>query len=167
MTGDYVLVMGADDCLEKSFVSKCMKIICIRPEQIMALQSPIRGVSSVSTPTGVSQTVTGYITHKYTSLKEFKNLSLQKCPVNTPTVIYNTSLYRKGLLETKPEVYGAAADYDLHCSLADNGIMIFPAPVWLGFNYRWHPDQATWKVQKEGVNYDKMIQDHWSNQWKT
>ena len=160
MTGEYVLVMGADDFLEKSFVNKCMKIIQTRPDQILALQSPIRGVNH-------KQDVTGYVTHKYASLKEFKDQSLQRCPVNTPTVIYNTSLYREGLLQTKPEVYGGAADYDLYCSLADNGIMIFPAPIWLGFNYRWHPEQATWKVQKEGVNYDKMIQDHWSDQWKT
>jgi len=160
MTGDYVLVLGADDYLEKNFISNCMEIILMRPNQIMALQSPIRGIQDT---TG---TVINEVGHQYRSLEEFKRLSLEKCPVNTPTVIYNTSLYTRSLLRTKPEVYGGAADYDLYCNLADNGIMIFSVPVWLGFNYRWHPDQATWKVLKEGVNYDKMIQDYWSNKWK-
>ena len=45
---------------------------------------------------------------------------LKRCVVNSPSVIYNASLYHDGLLETKPEKYGGAADYDLYCRLADN-----------------------------------------------
>jgi len=90
---------------------------------------------------------------------------MERCPVNTPTVIYSTQLYHDGLLKTFPEKYGGAADYDLYCRLADNDIMIYPVPAWLGFNYRWHPDQATWKVHKEGLNYDRMIQDYWREKW--
>jgi len=81
-------------------------------------------------------------------------------------VVYKASLYHEGLLETKPEMYGGAADYDLYCSLANNKVFIYPAPVWLGFCYRWHEEQATWKVHKEGINYDKMIQDYWREKWK-
>ena len=92
---------------------------------------------------------------------------MSRCPVNTPTVIYNRRLWDDGLLDTQPEKYGGAADYDLYCKLADNDVMIYPAPNWLGFFYRWHPEQATWKVQKEAKNYDKMIQDYWRKKWET
>ena len=161
MTGDYVLVMGADDFLHKDFITNSMKFFNARPNEILALQSPITGIHSNTGKT------TGLVSHSYKSLQEFKDSCLQRCPVNTPTVIYNTSLLRDGLLETKPEVYGGAADYDLYCRLADNGVFIYPAPFWLGFYYRWHEDQATWKVQKEQTDYDGMIQEYWRDKWKT
>ena len=160
MTGDYVLVMGSDDHLDEKFIEKCMDIIKVAPDKIKALQSPICGIKS---DTGI---VTSTVEHQYKSVEDFKKQALLRCPVNTPTVIYNTDLYREGLLRTKPEIYGGAADYDLYCKLADNDIFIYPAPMWLGFYYRWHEDQATWKVQKEGINYDKMIQDYWRNKWQ-
>ena len=160
MTGDYVLVMGADDYLEEDFVEKCLDFISNDPEKIQAMQSPIRGVNSKN------EAYLEPIRHSYNSLLNFKQISLNRCPVNTPTVIYNTDLYRKGLLETKPETYGGAADYDLYCNLADNGVFIYPYPKWVGFNYRWHPDQATWKVHKEGRNYDEEIQEYWRKKWK-
>tara|TARA_R110000851_G_scaffold192325_1_gene343061 strand:- start:1838 stop:2569 length:732 start_codon:yes stop_codon:yes gene_type:complete len=160
MTGDYVLVMGADDFLDESFVTNCMNIIMMSPDKIKALQSPIVGVKS-----NTKQTM-DKIKHQYKSIKEFKSLSTRKCPVNTPTVIYNTDLYRQGLLTTKPELYGGAADYDLYCKLADNNIFIYSPPKWLGFYYRWHEDQATWAVHKESKNYDKMIQNYWKQKWK-
>jgi hypothetical protein len=43
--------------------------------------------------------------------------------------------------------------------------MIYPAPRWLGFYYRWHPNQATWKVQHEGKGYDQVIQAFWKEKW--
>ena len=92
--------------------------------------------------------------------------SLTRCIVNSPSVVYNASLYHDGLLKTHPEKYGGAADYDLYCRLIDHNVFIYPSPVWLGFCYRWHSEQATWKVHKEGVNYDKMIQDYWREKWK-
>ena len=161
MTGDYVLVIGSDDFLYKTFIENCMKFILSAPDKIKAFQSPIRGVKE---DTNILLDTIG---HNYNSIDEFKNLCLQKCPVNTPTVIYNTQLYKDGLLNTKPETYGGAADYDLYCNLADNGIMIYPSPQWLGFYYRWHTEQATWKVHKEGKNYDAMIQNFWRSKWKT
>lgn len=161
MTGEYVLVMGADDYLEPDFISNCMDIILRRPDKILALQSPIRGIRD---NTGLP---INFIGHEYSSIDEFKKQCLEKCPVNTPTVIYNTSLYERGLLEAKPKIYGGAADYDMYCNLADNGIMIVPIPKWFGFNYRWHEGQATWKVLNEASNYDKMIQEYWRDKWKT
>ena len=159
MSGDYVLVMGADDYIEPSFIKNCMKYILAAPEKVKAFQSPIKGVKQ---DTGI---IVNTVSHSYRSLQEFKNLAINRCPVNTPTVIYNTELYRNGLLETMPETYGGAADYDLYCKLAQNDILIYPAPQWLGFYYRWHEQQATWKVHSENKNYDKMIQDYWRNEW--
>jgi len=159
MTGEYVLVMGADDYLHPEFIGNCMKIFNKKPDKIKALQSPIKGVHSDR------GTIVNEIAHKYNNLEHFKNLCVTKCPVNTPTVIYNVDLFKDGLLTTKPEMYGGAADYDLYCKLADNKIFIYSPPVWLGFYYRWHDQQATWSVQKEDKNYDKMIQDYWRDQW--
>ena len=126
----------------------------------MAFQSPVKGMREDQ------QVYTGEIKHIYQSLDEFKRVSLARCPVNTPTVIFNRKLYDNNLLKTKPDIYGGAADYDLYCRLADNNIFIYPAPTWLGFYYRWHPDQATWQVHKEAKDYDKMIQSHWKDKWK-
>jgi glycosyltransferase involved in cell wall biosynthesis len=159
MSGDYVLVMGSDDYIEEEFIENCMNVITKAPDKIKALQSPVKGVKA---DTGI---VVNTISHGYRSVAEFKRMVMERCPVNTPTVIYNTQLYRDGLLKTNPEKYGGAADYDLYCSLADNNILIYPVPMWLGFNYRWHKDQATWKVHKEGKNYDRMIQDYWREKW--
>jgi len=163
MTGDYVLIMGSDDFLDEKFIENCVKIFKQAPEKIKALQSPAKGISIKN---GI-QVFTGELKHLYRSKQEFKDLCLQKSPVNTPTVIYNTELYKQGLLKADPEKYGGAADYDLYCKLIDNDIFIYPSPVWLGFYYRWHEEQATWKVHKEGKNYDIMIQEHWRKKWKT
>ena len=160
MTGDYVLTMGSDDWVGESFITNCMKYINHAPHKILALQSPVKGVQEDR------EIYTGEIKYMYHSLDEFKRSSLGRCPVNTPTVIYNRKLYDDGLLDTKPEIYGGAADYDLYCRLADRGIFIYPAPQWLGFFYRWHAEQATWKVQKETKDYDKMIQEYWKKKWK-
>jgi hypothetical protein len=100
-----------------------------------------------------------------TTLDEFKKQALIRCPVSTPTVIYNRKLFDDGLLKTKPEEYLGAADYDLYCSLADNGVMIYPTNRWLGYNYRWHPNQCSWGMQTEPTNYDKKIQDFWGKRW--
>jgi len=160
MTGDYVLTMGSDDWLEKSFISKCMRYILAAPDKILAFQSPIRGMKNEQ------EIFIGETIHLYRNLKEFKELALRLCPVNTPTVIFNRELHDRGLLKASPEMYGGAADYDLYCRLAENNIMIYPAFRWLGFYYRWHSGQATWQVQKEDANYDNMIQTHWKNKWK-
>ena len=161
LSGDYFTVIGSDDYIESSYISNCMEIIMKAPDKILAMQSPLMGIE------GDTNALRGVIEHHYSSLKNFKEQSLNKCLVNSTTVVYNTSLLKDGLLKTNPEKYGGAADYDLYCSLADNGIMIYPFPRWIGFYYRWHKDQATWKVHKEAKNYDKMIQDYWREKWKS
>ncbi len=162
MTGDYVMTIGSDDYIDLEYVDNCMEIILSAPDKIKALQTPIQGVRQY----GDKFSSTGTIQHSYSSREQFKELCLTKCPVNTPSVIYNAELYHNGLLNTKPEKYGGAADYDLYCSLIDNGIFIYPVPKWLGFYYRWHPEQATWNVHKEERNYDREIQEHWKKRWQ-
>ena len=162
MSGDYVVTIGSDDYIDAKYIENCMNIVLSAPDKIKVLQTPIQGVKEENSV----KIKVGLISHAYSSKQEFKQLCLTKCPVNTPSVLYNTELYRSGLLDTKPEIYGGAADYDLYCRLIDNGVFIYSVPKWLGFYYRWHPEQATWKVHKEQKNYDKMIQDYWRDKWK-
>jgi len=163
MTGDYVLVMGSDDIIDSRFIENCMIYILSAAQKIQALQSPMVSVVNVRGQWGVDQSRT--IMHTYRSLDQFKEMAMARCPVNTPTVVYNTDLYRRGLLKANPEAYGGAADYDMYCRLADEGVMIYPTDQWIGFYYRWHPEQATWKVQQEGKNYDGKIQKYWNKKW--
>jgi glycosyltransferase involved in cell wall biosynthesis len=157
--GDYFTVMGADDYLHPLYIENCMKYIMSAPEQVITFQSPIRGVR------GAEEAPVGDIGHYYTTMEEFKTLLLKKCPVNTPTVIYSRKLYDDNLLNTNPEKYGGAADYDLYCQLADHDVFIYPCDRWLGYHYRWHEHQATWNVHREGINYDDMIQTYWRERW--
>jgi len=159
-TGDYFFTLAADDLYEVSYVANCMKYLSFDPDRIKAFQSPIRNFSEhYAAPSGFAD-------HSYKTLEEFKNLSLSRCPANSPTVIFSRELYTKGLLETDPKKYSGAADYDLYCRLADMGVFIYPAGTWLGYNYRWHPEQATWEMHKDPINYDKLIQDYWRKKWQ-
>ena len=160
MTGDYMMVLGADDFIEKDFVENCVNILDKGQCKIRSLQSPILGIDEHGA-------ILQKNNHSYNSLQEFKDLCLKMCPVNSPSVVYDANLYKEGMFKSYPEKYGGAADYDLYCRLADNGIFIYSFPSWLGYYYRWHPGQATWKVQREGKNYDKMIQEYWREKWKS
>ena len=158
-SGEYFFTLASDDYIEPFYVRNCMKYLLRAPEMVKVVQSPIRGINALDGP------IAGDISHVYNSLKEFKNMCLERCPANSPTVVYKRELYDQGMLITNPEKYGGAADYDLYCRLADEGVFIFPVNSWLGYCYRWHEDQSTWNVKKEGIDYDKMIQDFWRREW--
>tara|TARA_R100001086_G_scaffold234049_2_gene156038 strand:- start:108 stop:872 length:765 start_codon:yes stop_codon:yes gene_type:complete len=168
-TGQYLFTLASDDIYGPRFVENNLKFILKVPDKVKALQSPIVGISedgnAVLTIGKDGNANTAETKHFYKNISQFKSLALQRCPVNSPTVVYNRDLYESGLLQTKPELYGGAADYDLYCNLTENGVFIFPANVFLGYYYRWHPEQASWNVKKEGKNYDKMIQDYWKKKW--
>lgn len=157
-TGDYITFMCSDDYLEPDYVSKMVQILSKMPDKIKAIQSPIRNI--------VNETPNGFQGHTYKTLNELKNLLLTKSVVNTPTVFYKRELYELGLLKAYPEKYYGASDYDLYCRLADANVFIYPAPNWIGYNYRWHDEQCTWGMHKEPVKYDKLIQDYWKEKWK-
>ena len=162
MTGDFFTVIGSDDLIETDYVANCIEVMKRSKGVIKAFQSHAMGFKAH--PMGKVRT--GLISYPYETREQFMDLSLKRCVVNSPSVFYDASLYEMGLLETFPEKYGGAADYDLYCRLVDSGVFIYSVPTWLGFCYRWHEDQATWKVQKEEANYDKMIQDFWKEKWK-
>ena len=160
---DYVTFVGSDDFIESSYVSKCMKIFMHNPEKIKCIQSAIYGVKNGR--------IVNYQAHYYKSLDEFKTQCLVKSPVNTPTTVWHKSLVH--LLKVH-EAHTAAGlscigggDYDTYCHMADQGIFIYPVPSCLGYNYRWHEDQATWKVHKskKDIDYDEMNQKYWKNKW--
>ena len=160
-TGEYLLTICADDYLHPDFLQNYATVANRLKEKPLAIQSPIKGVKG--------DNFVPYFTplqaHYYKTLDQFKKLCLKQCPVNTPSVMFHRSLYEKGLLKAKPETYGGAADYDLYCNLADNGVFIYPIRNWVGYYYRWHPEQATWGVLGSGVNHNEKIQRYWRKKW--
>ena len=158
-SGEYFFTLASDDILSSKYISNCMKYISTGKGEIKAFQSNIKGFRSDTAK------ITNEVGNFYKSLQEFKQISLEKCPVTSPTVVYHRSLFEDGLLRTFPEKYSGAADYDLVCRLADNGVFIYTSNKWLGYHYRWHPKQATWNMHKSEINYDKAIQEHWRSVW--
>lgn len=157
-SGEYIQILSSDDILEEKFVENNILILEKIPGEIKFLQSPIKGFSSAGER--------GIIHHYYESLDEFKNLCLQKCPVNTPTVFFSRGVVELGLLSSKPEEYSGACDYDLWCQLADKGHYIYPSPKYLGYKYRWHEDQCTWGMHKDFSDVSQRIRDYWRKEWK-
>lgn len=157
--GEYFFTLASDDYYNEDYITNCMKYINTARDRILALQSPINNVQADGSSVG-------HQAHNYKTLDELKSLLLKKCPVNSPTVVYSRKLFEQNMLTTKPETYGGAADYDLYCQLADKDVFIWPAHKFTGYNYRWHPEQATWNVHREGINYDQMIQNYWKEKWQ-
>ena len=159
-TGDYFTIVGADDVINKDYVSNNMKIFDKAPEKILCLQS---GISIFTDNVNIKKET---VTYKYKSLQQMKEMLFERCVVNTPTVFYSRKLYEKGLTYWDSEKYLGAADYDLYFKLADNGVFIFPVPTCFGYNYRWHSEQSTWGMHQEQKDYGKIIVDFWRQKWK-
>jgi len=158
-TGEYFTILGSDDYISEDYVSNFMKKILESEETILVLQSGIKGIDDKS------NLIDQDVSHIYSSIEEFKELLLQRCPVTTPSVVYNTELHGKGIVRWLASEYLGAADYDLYFNLADNDVYIHPVGEWLGYYYRWHQDQATWGMQKQPLNYDFMLQNQWREKW--
>jgi glycosyltransferase involved in cell wall biosynthesis len=158
-TGDYFTMLGADDYLDPDYVKNFMKFISIAPDKIMLIQSTLRGVDK-------DEKFVGDLTHAYRNIDEFKQLLFQKCPVNTPTVVYNKKLYYDGLINWESEKWLGANDYNLYFSLTDNKQFIYPVNKWLGYYYRWHKEQSTWGMHQEEKKFDIEIKKYWREKWK-
>jgi len=164
---DYITFLCSDDYLSPDYLTNCMKIISHDPEKIKCIQSYIAGDHD-----GTIHAPQGYF---YKSIEEFKKLCMERSPVMTPTVVYSKDLYplKKwspygGPAHKKNNVVEAGAgDYDMFCNFADNNVFIYPVNTFLGYYYRWHSGQATWKVieEKKELDYDQMIQKYWKNKW--
>tara|TARA_A100001515_G_scaffold58747_1_gene46382 strand:- start:3025 stop:3765 length:741 start_codon:yes stop_codon:yes gene_type:complete len=158
-SGEYFFTLASDDIMSSNYIANCMKFILAGKGKIKAFQSNVKGFQ------GDITNITNEVKNSYKSLEEFKEISLERCPVSSPAVVYHRCLFEDGLLHTFPEKYSGAADYDLVCRLADSGVFIYPANRWLGYYYRWHPGQATWDMHKSEINYDKLIQEYWRTTW--
>ena len=159
-TGQYFTILGSDDYIEKDYVANFINIITQAPKKIMIFQSVL------NTFNNTNKIKTSKIGHSYKNISELKNKLLTSCPVTTPTVVYNKSLYDDGHINWRSKDFLGACDYDLYCQLVDKGYFIYPFPKWLGYNYRWHDEQCTWGMHSEPINYDKLVQDYWRNRWK-
>ena len=162
-TSDYITFVASDDYIDTEYISNCMRIFAHNPDKIKCIQSGFYGVHGIR--------VTNYQQHSYKNIEEFKELCLVRSPVNTPTVVWHRSLLN--MIRTHEAHVAAglsgigAGDYDTYCHMADNEVFIYPVPKHLGYYYRWHEDQATWKVHeaKKETDYDKIIQNYWKNKW--
>ena len=133
---DYITFLSADDIIEPSYLSRCMKIFSHNPDKIRCIQSPIMGFSE-----GRKQ---GETKHYYRSLSEFKELCMHRSPVTSPSVVYNKNLYplmnwspHGGPAHREANLQEAGAgDYDTFCNFADNGVFIYPVTQFLGYYYR-------------------------------
>jgi glycosyltransferase involved in cell wall biosynthesis len=159
-TGEYFTILGADDFLKKDYVTEVCEILDVGKGRIKLLQSPIMGVE------GNTGSLSGQLSHKYKNLKEFKSLLFEKCPVTTPSMIYSKDLHDKGIIRWKSKEYLGAVDYELYFNFADKGLFIYPFNRWLGYHYRWHPEQATWGMRKEETDFEQKIKEHWKSKWK-
>lgn len=158
-TGEYFTIVGADDYIAEDYVENIVNVIAPAKDKIKVLQSPIMGLR------GNKEAFLGQIKHSYTSTIELKRMLFEKCPVNTPTVVYSKELHDKGIVRWQSHKFLGAVDYDLYFNLVDNGIFIYPYPKWLGYYYRWHEEQATWGMHKEPTNFDQKIKQHWRDKW--
>ena len=159
-TGHYFTIVGADDYLREDYIENIAKILKSSAGKIRVLQTPIMGVQ------GNKEKYLGEIKNTYRGLDEFKALLFDKCPVTTPSVVYDKKLHDEGIIRWNSKEYLGAVDYELYFNLAHHGIFIYPFPQWIGYYYRWHEGQATWGMHKETTNYDQLIKENWKTKWK-
>ena len=163
--GEYVTFVCSDDYIDKSYISNYATIIQNSNVDIKCIQSGLTWVDEKGS------TLQKKI-HNYNTLDEFKSKCLDESPVNNPTVFYHRSLgsilgdCREAHIRNALTDIGVG-DYDMWCGLADRGVFIYSVPGFLGYFYRWHKDQCTWKVKKSPTNYDWIIQNYWKEKWSS
>lgn len=153
MTGDWFTIIGSDDVLESNYIENYVKILSSK------LGNKYQCFQSIIETFGATRTD---LYHRYSSLSEFKEQYLNKCPVVTPSVFYSKDL-KNDYIPCAKECLGAN-DYFIYGHLADKGIYIYPIPVKLGYNYRVHENQATWSMTRLGI--DQKVQKYWREKWK-
>jgi hypothetical protein len=125
-------------------------------QKVMAWQSPIKGFGAR----------TDILEHSYANIEQLKEMLLQTFCVNTPSLCWHRSLWDNGHIVDNAEIFSGASDYDLACNIVHNGHFIWPFPSYLGYDYRWHPGQATWDMVRSGIDYRSMIQSKWRKIWQ-
>ena len=158
-TGEYFTLLASDDLIQNNYIKKCVEYITVNDP--LVFNSPIKGFQTKNN----KNIITNIAQYNYNNIEELKYNLLFQCCVNTPSVFYSKKLQELNLLKTNPDLYSGAADYDLYCNIVNNNIFIERAPQWLGYFYRWHPDQATWQMRNDNINYDILIQNKWKKCW--
>ncbi len=159
LTGEYYTIIGSDDKIKTDYISKNVKYL----KQLNAnfLQSSNQWYTDILSE-GHENTLVNF---NYSNIEDLKSKLLTGCYVSTPTVFYNSSIMKSGELSTNPLKYSGANDYDLYCQIIDKGHYIHNTKSWLGYMYRMHENQATWKMQRDEIKYDKLIQKKWRDKW--
>lgn len=159
LTGDYYTVVASDDKIKKEYVSKNVKYIT--DSNCDFVQSSNQWYTNILAE-GHENTLVNF---HYSDKQDLKAKLLTGCHINTPTVFYNSSIMKSGQIKSNPLKYSGAADYDVYCQLTDKGYYIHNTRSWLGYMYRMHENQATWKMQQDEIKYDKLIQKKWRDKW--
>lgn len=150
-------IIAADDYIEPNYIENCVNLVSrmkkmgLEPE---AVQTPFKGFGARD----------GLVRQAYPLEPTAYFAALKKsCVVNTPTVFWRADLVGRGLMKSHPEKFGGAEDYWMYLNQANKGVLIYPYPNWIGYNYRWNQDQATWGMIKNMPHVDKMIKDEWND----
>ena len=157
--GDFFTIVGSDDWIDFDYLKKFHDWISKQNEEILAVQSSLLWIKNNE---NINLT-----NHEYDGINDLKFKLINDCCVNTPTMFYNKKLIDMGLYKTRSDLYSGAADYDFYCKLVDNNIYIHNMNEWIGYFYHIHEDQATWSMNKNIINYSKIITKKWKNKWKT
>ena len=158
---EYITFVCSDDYIKRDYIKNCMQFLNLSKNR--CIQSGLICVNE-------NDSVVGSILHNYRGLDEFKNQFLIRSPVTNPSVFYHKSLWplikdgREAHKANEIEDFGAG-DYDMWGCFASNDVFIYPICDYMGYMYRWHDNQATWKIKKENINYDKLIQEHYKKKW--
>jgi len=159
---DFITFVSSDDYVSSEYIENISFLLDKNPS-IKCLQSPMQSVN-------VEGSGHSFMIHSYQNIEDFKRKFLIGSPVNNPTVVYHKSLWP---LMTNREAHDfnklqdvGAGDYDMWGKFTDNNVFIYPCQDFLGYFYRWHPEQASWKIRKYGINYDAIIQNYWRTKWK-
>jgi glycosyltransferase involved in cell wall biosynthesis len=153
---EWFTIVATDDYLESGYIKSCVKIVNAMEKfglQVEAFQSPFMGFGGKQ----------GVQLHQYgCTVDSYFGELKKKCVVNTPTVFWRSDLIGRGMMESHPEKFGGADDYWMYLNQASKGLLIYPYPNWIGYNYRWNEDQATWGMHKDYKGVEKTIQEEFN-----
>lgn len=140
MSGDYFTFYAVDDIMMANYISNSLSYMLNNDCEMM--QSVIYYFSGVEENGQIK--VFNSLGHNYSGIDEFKNRLLNYCCVTTPSVIYKREVLDKYDFTMDSQSYLGASDYELYCSLANQGGYITPSCMFMGYLYRNHPQQNTW-----------------------
>jgi glycosyltransferase involved in cell wall biosynthesis len=146
----YFTIIACDDHISADYLENLNKILSTK--YIKCLQTPIK------TNTGE------IIEYENCILTEYKARLTKKCIVTTPSVVYRVDMKDKWY--AKPELYFGYSDYNRYCQLADEDIMVLSYPKYIGYNYVFHSEQATWGMKKDFPEMEDKIRNYWKEKWK-